>query len=528
MRRDLHPLPHSGFNSDWAQLMVGLSRGELSLVGSTRRLDLDAPDWRLGPQSHDRLWTITLHYHAWLEQLAGVVADGSQAKAVREQAGVLVARYLSNWIDCCTLERAGARDLVWNAYAIATRLGHWVRLHRHLSEADWQWGGLHNRLLESMWRQAAYLHENLEWDLRGNHLLRDAVGLAWAGRFFEGAQPRRWMETATALALEQTREQVMSDGGHFERSPMYHLQAMNDFHSLSWLLDDSQAAAGLKATAERMAACAQWLVHPDGEIALFNDAAIVPGNALAHRSATGSDAVGGHWLRDWGMTIWRGTRWAVFFDVGDVGPDHQPGHGHADTLSIECSYNGRRLFVDPGTFAYDLDWRRRYDRSTAAHNTVCIDDTDSSEVWQIFRLGRRARVRDVSVELRPGAMTSSASHDGYRFLPGRPKHARCVAVDDTGPLRLTDRVEGKGIHRVTGGLLLAPHWRIVECDGRGWRVVGDADRVRIDVASSSSLMLNHSRSVYHPCFGVEQRTTRLNWRYEGPLPVVVEIVVSPG
>lgn len=136
-------------------------------------------------------------------------------------------------------------------------------------------------------------------------------------------------------------------------------------------------------------------------------------------------------------------------------------------------------------------------------------------------------MRDVSASIRPGGMTSSASHDGYRFLPGRPVHARCVEVDETGRLSITDRVEGNGTHRVTGGFLLAPLWRIVEHDERGWRVARGADQVRIEMTSSSSLMLNHSEAPYHPRFGVEEQTERLSWRYEGLLPVVVQIDVSP-
>ena len=41
--------------------------------------------------------------------------------------------------------------------------------------------------LAAAWRQAEHLYGDIEWDLRANHLLRDAVGLAWAGRFFRGA-----------------------------------------------------------------------------------------------------------------------------------------------------------------------------------------------------------------------------------------------------------------------------------------------------------------------------------------------------
>ena len=82
----------------------------------------------------------------------------------------------------------GSRALVWNSYAIATRIVVWGQLDHALTQrrrADW--GDLRVAMHRSLWQQAAFLRANLEYDLRGNHLLRDAVGLAAAGSFL--AQP---------------------------------------------------------------------------------------------------------------------------------------------------------------------------------------------------------------------------------------------------------------------------------------------------------------------------------------------------
>ena len=131
--------------------------------------------------------------------------------------------------------------------------------------------------------------------------------------------------------------------------------------------------------------------------------------------------------------------------MGPVGPEYQPGHAHADTLTFECSFRGRRMCVDPGTLAYDDDTTRRvHDRSTAAHNTVCIDSEDSSEVWHIFRVGRRARPVEVNVSCDEASMTAEASHDGYDHLAGRPRHRRKIEVSADGTLRITDTVSGVG------------------------------------------------------------------------------------
>ncbi len=116
-------------------------------------------------------------------------------------------------------------------------------------------------------------------------------------------------------------------------------------------------------------------------------------------------------------------RYELFVDVGPVGPDHQPGHAHADTFSFVLYVNGQPVIVDSGTSTYAAGPRRSWERSTAAHNTVAVDGRDSSEVWAGFRVGRRARV----TVLEDTANRLTARHDGYR--PWNMTHERTWAVE---------------------------------------------------------------------------------------------------
>jgi hypothetical protein len=62
--------------------------------------------------------------------------------------------------------------------------------------------------------------------------------------------------------------------------------------------------------------------------------------------------------------------------VLDCGPLGEGNHGHFDCLSFELAAHGRSLVVDPGRYTYseagEVNWRVHF-RSTAAHNTVCVD-----------------------------------------------------------------------------------------------------------------------------------------------------------
>ncbi len=515
-----------------------LAAGEIEHLNQRERIGRLSPDWKLGRHLKDRLWIVTLHYHHWLYDLAELVqARGAGAREAEE----LLIDFWSDWIARCDLHAPGARDLAWNAYAVATRIGWWVRTCAMLGR---EWFEMRLRfsetVLQSLWRQAEFVYRHVEWDLRGNHLLRDACGLAWAARLMNDSQSDRWMQRATQLALTQTEEQILPDGGHFERSPMYHLQVMEDVLTLASLLRDSSARESLCRTWDRMAEFASWMRHQDGRLPLLNDTAfngcLTPNEMLSADSSgfvgdavshlTLSEPHGGRLFDQTGLAVWRGSRWGVFFDVGEIGPSCQPGHAHADSLTIECSVKGRRLFVDPGTFAYDRGKSRRYDRSTAAHNTVCIDKTDSSEVWHIFRVGARAQPYDVQVDITPEGMIARGSHDGYRNLTRSPRHTRQVEIREKGSLEIRDRIDGGGLHRIEGGYLLDPAWKADSTDS-GW-VLNDGDRhLRVTIQTAglledlNAVNLTITRRAYHPEFGREIETTRLEWRYDGPLPIEV-------
>jgi uncharacterized heparinase superfamily protein len=131
----------------------------------------------------------------------------------------------------------------------------------------------------------------------------------------------------------------------------------------------------------------------------------------------------------------------TLLDVGPLGPDYLLGHAHADTLSFELSLFGQRVLVNSGTSRYGAGEERLRQRGTAAHNTVLVDEQDSSEVWGGFRVARRARPSGLAIRGDDGFVVSCA-HDGYRRLPGRPEHRRQWTVRQT-TLMVEDWVSGR-------------------------------------------------------------------------------------
>lgn len=390
---------------------------------SFRFLGQDGPDaWARADAP--KLWLYNLHY------FDDLVADDAVSRVEWHRA--LIAQWISE-------NPPGAGD-GWEPYPLSLRIVNWIK-----------WLRLGNApvpgMLDSLAVQVRFLRGRLEHHLLGNHLWANAKALAFAGAYFQGSEAASWESEGLRLLRREVAEQVLPDGGHFERSPMYHAIVLED------MLDLHQMFGG-DAWAGVAAGMLRWLrvmSHPDGEISFFNDAAFGIAPNLAALSLY-AEALGVSFDRaplgavealDSSGYVRLSVGPAVLLvDVAPVGPDYIPGHAHADTLSFELSLNGRRLIVNGGTSTYERGPLRALQRSTPMHNTVSVEGLDSSEVWAAFRVARRARPFDVSWGNEDGCLFVEGAHDGYRRLPGRVTHRRRWMLSGTG-LQILDRLEGK-------------------------------------------------------------------------------------
>lgn len=341
----------------------------------------------------------------------------------------------------------------WDPYPTSLRLVNWSKWL--LSGAEPVAG-----MAQSMAIQARFLTANLEYHVLGNHLLANAKALMFAGALFEGRETADWLRLGLRIWIRELAEQVLPDGGNYERSPMYHALGLEDLLDLVNLAQarpgsiEPRVAAGWRQTAAAMRFWLDAMCHPDGEIAHFNDAAIeiAPSPAELGRYADALDvgpvaaagvevvAEGIVHLRDSGYVRAERGDAVLLCDVAPLGPDYLPAHGHADTLSFELSVGGKRVVVNGGTSLYEPGPERVAERGTAAHSTVTVAGENSSEVWSSFRVARRAHPFDISIHFDNGDAMIAASHDGYRRLAGSPVHRRTWRLGERS-LAVTDTVK---------------------------------------------------------------------------------------
>jgi uncharacterized heparinase superfamily protein len=396
-------------------------------------------DWNT--PSLPKLWLYNLHYFDDLN------AEGASDRAQWHR--LLIRRWIA--------ENPPGVGIGWEPYPLSLRIINWIK---------WAQAGnlLDETTRQSLAVQVRFLYKRLEHHLLGNHLFANAKALVFAGCYFEGVEAEVWLRLGMSIITNEIPEQILLDGGHFERSTMYHALAYEDMLDLLNLSNVYPSALlpwknYVSAWPDLISRMGEWLCamsHPDGEIAFFNDAAIgiSPSPLALHVYAKRLGLTAVFVSKD--ITYLASSGYirvvmgpaVLLIDVAVIGPDYLPGHAHADTLTYEFSLFDQRLIVNSGTSQYDLGPQRQWERSTAAHNTLQIDCQNSSEVWASFRVARRGYPFDISVMRNCDSVIVEAAHNGYFHLPGKVIHRRRWKLCTTR-LEVLDIIEGDFTEAVT-------------------------------------------------------------------------------
>jgi uncharacterized heparinase superfamily protein len=416
---------------------------------------------------------------------------------------------LARWV----LDNPPARGAESEPYPTSLRVVNWIK---------WALGGhaLDAERVSRLAEQARGLAAPSEWDLRGHHLFARAKALVFAGVFFEGEEAQTWLEQGLAILRKELAEQVLADGGHFELSPMYHSIVLEDVLDL---LNLCVAYPGVvpatdeqrwRNAAQQMRRWLASMCHPDGAIAFFNEAALGtaahPNEIDTYAGRCGlapviapSEPV--HHNVDSGYIRITQDDCVLLLDVAALGSCDLAGHAHPDTLSFEMSIGRKRLVVNGGIAQQGMRTPKQAQASTAAHSTVEVDGENSSEIGDGSRGRRRANVFDLQVDRRPDEVVIACSHDGYRFLPGRPVHRRKWILG-TASLRIIDTIKG-GEHQAIVRFHLGPGVspRVEELARAGTLAIADERTI----TWRCSLPMRLEPSAWHPEFGLKILTTTL-------------------
>jgi uncharacterized heparinase superfamily protein len=375
------------------EVIVG---GDFQCAGKIIR-NADAP-WSASGVSEN--WIAAVAGFDWLRDLRAV---GSEA--ARERARVLVRR----WIETYGEEW---NALAWRPELIGERIANW------LGQGEFLTAGADEEFIvafsTSLRRQYVHLRRTLKYAGAGAPRIGAIKGLLLASLALDGGKmaPRalRMLETEIAAG-------VLGDGGHLSRNPAAQLSILRELIDIRAALREAQREIpeAVQTAIDRMAPTLRFFRHGDGGLALFNGADEDEGwlidvvlsrseaRGKPHESAPHS-----------GFERLTADRTLVLADVGAPPPRGFDLDAHAGTLSFEMSVGKERIVVNCGAHhGSSEDWQLAQ-RTTAAHSTVTVEDSNSAELLPGGGIG--ARPQSVTVERRDadGNIWLNAAHDGYR------------------------------------------------------------------------------------------------------------------
>jgi uncharacterized heparinase superfamily protein len=411
------------------------------------------------------------------------------------------------------------------------------------------------RMLKSLIAHGRHIERYLSYYFSPNtHLTGEALGLFYLSLALpELNRAEGWRNLGLRILFDQATKQVRADGVYFEQSSYYHRYTTDIYTHLFALaradggMIHRETEAMLRRKLEAMLDHLMWITRPDGSSPLIGDD---DGGRLIRLSARAANdfrdtlAIGAALLKrgDWkhvagaapaemlwmigpevvegydrlkaetpheiskgfksgGYFVmrdgWRRDSSFVLIDCGPHGAEIGCGHAHSDALSIEFASGGVNWLVDPGTFVYAADPKTRDEfRSTAAHNTVTVDDQPQSIPSGLsgpsnpfsWRTAAKCRLREF-VE-NGGAIFFQGSHDGYERLDDPVTHTRSAlylkpdpGANLPGRLIVRDQFTAKKRHRYAIRHHFAPDCEVTVVTG------GDGPRVEARHATGATLTI---------------------------------------
>jgi uncharacterized heparinase superfamily protein len=297
---------------------------------------------------------------------------------------------------------------------------------------------------------------------------------------------------------------VFPDGGVLSRSPQQLIELIALLSTLRacYHARNMPVPEYLDETLGRNVPALLGLTHSDGGLGAWQGCGHIGAERIA--ALVEASAVRARPLRqalDWGYQRASAGKSVLLVDAGPPPHAKQALVGCASTLAFELSYAGQRIIVNcggaglaganiPAALARGL-------RTTAAHSTLCVDNSNSTALLPNGQLGRG--VVEVGLERRDidKATRIEASHDGYArvygFLHNRVLTLRSDGLELRGEDTLVPHAKYRSREEIAAQLrfhlgpdielLLAEDRRSIVMrleDGSSWSFMTAAGTIEVD------------------------------------------------
>jgi uncharacterized heparinase superfamily protein len=364
-----------------------------------------------------------IHRFHWLRDLG--------AAANRVDGALIAAEIADKWLGAHAEKvRLPAWSIVNSAWRFLN-MAAWSPYLLSSSDPEYR-----TRILSHLARTATHLDRSAIRSTQPHEKVAGWTGVIAAALLLPDGKARRTMgEHGLQVAL---LELVFADGGVITRAPiqLVELVAMLSMLRQCYLAQNAEIPEFVTDTLRRNIPALLGLTHSDGGMGAWQGSGHVGAATVeALVAASGVRARPSRQALDWGYQRVAAGQAVLLVDAGPPPHAKQALTGCASTLAFEFSFAKQRIIINcggaalaganiPAAFARGL-------RTTAAHSTLCLDDSNSTALLANGQLGRG--VSEVGLERRDieNATRIEASHDGYARAYGFT-HSRLLIIRSDG------------------------------------------------------------------------------------------------
>ena len=401
--------------SEYINVIDDIAEGRFTLHGRTVDFGTAAiPDWNysFSDEGDHQMWRVKLAHMGYLAPM--ILHTGKKYHQT-------VIDLIHSANQTADVTAAGAFSGFWFPYAASHRIlaiGASLLIARQNNTVP---PDLDSEIVDFLRTNVAFVLDNIEYELFNNHMERNLAALCLYFSYVDVVP----VKIATKLQRDITQlidKTILKDGCQIERSPMYQglsVISLGIMAAAPFLSDELRAR--LRDHLAKSKRAFAILCGPDGEIALFNDAwhgEVPRWNGPPAPDGRSLLPQGGYGRLSQGQDL-------CLLDAGAMGPRWNPGHGHADFLSVELTLSGQRLAVDPGTSRYNTGPDRARERAAYSHNGPIWQGHEPVNFLGCFKVGKLAEAHLIDEDQLPkdtvaGVFTSGCGTVGrmVRHFPG--------------------------------------------------------------------------------------------------------------
>jgi uncharacterized heparinase superfamily protein len=427
------------------------SRGEALVAGRFQVGSETLPLAELDFAALDGAIADQLQGFSWLRDLA--------AAASREKGARLAEAIVGRWL----IAHGTRADEAWAAHLWGERILYWTAYAPYiLSSSD---AGYRTALLNTLARGARHAETNADKALSGLKRITAWCGVVAAGLLVQGGVSRIARgEAGLARALAAAQ---FDDGGLISRSPFEQVQLVDRLGLLRacYFAAKQTIPDSIEAAAAAALAALHGVTMGDGALSSWQGCG--PGEAsrlLALIEGCGLRARPLRQPRGWGYQRLSALGTILVLDAAPPPAQKIAAQGSASTLAFEMSDGGQRLVVNcggPGPVPSELSEELIEGlRTTAAHSTLILADTNSTNILSNGSLGKG--VDDVTIDRTEDndASRLEASHDGYVRAFGMIHKRSLMLGNDGKELRGADQLIAKGRKKIRSAAAYAVRFHL--------------------------------------------------------------------